>query len=160
RQSAPISYITASAWSADGGDHKVSLYFDISGEWAHGDTGQKINWKRETLAHQGGGNVTIQSFTPAAPTPLAEVTQYPSWGTVFLAAYAPSGLTSAIGTYTTVRDMGTKIGALDGSVDASMPRAINDQWMSLAFNFDLGQVGGTPTKPVTLLIGHARDPAI
>ena len=41
-----------------------------------------------------------------------------------------------------------------------MPRAISDRWPVLGFNFDLGQVGATPTTPVKLVVGHVRDPAV
>ena len=37
RLSVPFGYIFATARSADGKPHAVSLYFDITGAWAHGD---------------------------------------------------------------------------------------------------------------------------
>jgi hypothetical protein len=159
RQSAPIGYITAFAQSSDGQPHTVSLYFDISGEWAHGDSNTMINWAREKVAH-AGGMLTIQSVTPATPTVLAENNEYPSWGTAFFAADAPSGMTVAIGGADAMRAMSKMQGALDGSIDGMMPRAINNNWPVLAYNFDMGQVTGAATSPVTLVIGHAREPAI
>ena len=37
RQCVPMSYVTVSAAANDGASHTVSVYMDISGEWAHGD---------------------------------------------------------------------------------------------------------------------------
>ncbi len=159
RQSAPLGYITVSAAASDGGTHTASIYFDISGEWAHGDSTQPIDWARETVPHTGG-NLTVQSFTPANAQPLVEVNQYPAWGTAFLAADTTTGLTFAIGQDTILRSMAASSGALDGSLDTNMPRAINDDWPVLGFSFSLGTVTTTPAAPVTLVIGHARTPAV
>ncbi len=159
RQSAPLGYVTASAVASDGASHAVSLYFDISGEWAHGDSTQKINWAREAVSHTGG-NLVVQSFTPATPQPLVQVNEYPSWGTAFLAADGAPDLTVAIGEDTVLRSMAAAQGTLDGSIDANMPRAIDAQWPVLGFSFALGSVGATSSASVSLVLGHARDPAI
>jgi hypothetical protein len=158
-QSEPLSYINVSAVASDGGTHAVSVYFDISGEWAHGDSTQSVNWAREAVPH-AGGTLTVQSFTPANPQQLVEVNQYPAWGTAFLAADATSQATFAIGPDTAVRSMAATKGALDGSIDGNMPRAINDNWPVLGASIALGSVGATPTAPATLVLGHARNPAV
>jgi hypothetical protein len=159
RQSAPVGYVTATAAATDGVSHAVSLYFDISGEWAHGDSTQSIDWAKESVP-RAGGNLVVQSFTPASPKPLAEVNQYPAWGTAFLATASASSVTTAIGQDTVVRSLAASTGALDGSIDATMPRPIDDRWPVLGFAFDVGQVSAASSAPVTLVIGHARDPAI
>jgi hypothetical protein len=159
RQSAPVGYVTATAASTDGASHAVSIYFDISGEWAHGDSTQTIDWAKESVPH-AGGNLVVQSFTPASPQPLVEVNQYPAWGTAFLATASASTVTTAIGQDTVVRSLAASTGSLDGSVDTNMPRAIDDRWPVLGFAFDVGQVSATPSPAVTLVVGHARDPAI
>jgi hypothetical protein len=134
------------------------VYFDITGEWAHGDSATPITWTRETMPRKGG-NVTLQTFAPQSPKPLVEINEYPAWGTAFLAADAPSGMTVAIGQDSVVRALGAK-GALDGSIDSRMPRAIKDAWPVLGFSFDIGQVAAASSAPVTLVIGHAREPAV
>ncbi|HWZ87934.1 MAG TPA: DUF4965 domain-containing protein [Polyangiaceae bacterium] len=159
RQSAPLGYVTVRALGTDGKAHAVSVYFDISGEWAHGDSTQPVVWARETVPHQGG-NLVVQSVAPATPQPLTEVNQYPSWGTAFIAAEAGATTTAAIGPDSAVRALAATSGKLDGSLDSNMPRAINDNWPVLGLAFDLGQVSSAATTPVTLLIGHARDPAV
>jgi hypothetical protein len=158
RQSAPLGYVRASAQANDGKTHAVHLYFDISGEWAHGDSTQKVNWARESVAHQGG-QMLIESITPQSPTEFAEVNDYPKWGTAFIATAASDAVTSAIGADIAVRAQGAA-GKLDGSLDTNMPRAINDNWPVLGLSFDLGQVAASATPPVTLLVGAARDNAI
>ncbi len=159
RQSAPVGYVTASASSDDGKPHAVSLYFDISGEWAHGDSATPVTWAREMVPHSGG-NLLVQSIAPATPKSLDENNEYPSWGTAFIAAAANDATTSVIGEDTVVRAAVAAQGKLDGSVDSDMPRAINDRWPVLGLSFDLGSVSSTASAPITLLIGHARDPAV
>jgi hypothetical protein len=159
RQSAPLGYVTASVTATDQASHAVSLYFDISGEWAHGDSTQQVAWARESVPH-AGGSLVVQGITPSSPQPLVEVNQYPAWGTAFLATDAASTVTTAIGQDTVVRSLAASTGALDGTVDTAMPRAIDDRWPVLGFAFDVGQVGTSPSSPVTLVVGHARDPAV
>jgi len=149
RQSTPVTYVTASAKSTDCADHAISVYFDISGEWAHGDVATSITWARETVPHTGG-SLSVQTFTPSAPKPLTEVNEYPAWGNAFLAAAPPDGLpagsmTMEIGQDTVVRARAVSQGALDGSIDSRSPRAINDAWPVVAFSFDLGKAGASPT---------------
>jgi hypothetical protein len=101
----------------------------------------------------------VQSFTPASPQPLTEANQAAAWGTAFVAAEA-SAVTVAIGQDTVVRSMAASKGALDGSLDADMPRAIDDNWPVLGVAFQLGDVDAAATPAATLVLGHARDPAI
>ena len=49
RQGVPLSYLTATARSIDGANHRVSLYFDISGEWTDNDTGTQIVWDQQAF---------------------------------------------------------------------------------------------------------------
>jgi hypothetical protein len=39
-------------------------------------------------------------------------------------------------------------------------RAISDRFPVFAFAHDLGEIAGTPSKPVVVSVGHVRDPAI
>jgi hypothetical protein len=169
-QSAPIGYLTATAASTDGASHAISLYFDISGEWANGDDAQEVNWTRESVAHDGG-TLTVQSITSQFPTPVSEendagtITDYADWGTAYVAADAP-GLTVAMGSDVNLRTMAVTSGTLDNSTnnsppDAGMPRAIEDDWPVLGFAFDLGTVSAAAaTAPLKLEVGFARTPAV
>lgn len=163
RQSAPIGYLTLSARATDGKTHAVSLYVDISGEWANGDSSKPVTWSRESVARAGGSGVlTVQSITSNAPDVLSENNQYVQWGTAYLAADAP-GMTVAMGSDATLRTMMVQAGALDGSADQTptdMPRAIDSNWPVLGFAFDVGTVGATSSAPITLELGLARNPGV
>ncbi len=159
RLSLPLGYIFASARSADGQPHTVSLYFDISGEWAHGDIKAPITWNRLKI---GGAARSLSAFavTPAEPKVLGETNEYPMWGTAVWATAAQNGLTTRAGADVDVRTAAISDGRLDDSVDANQPRAINDHWPVFAFNFNLGRVGALSGKPITLVLGDVRDPAV
>jgi hypothetical protein len=159
RQAMPVGYVTTTATATDGHAHHVSVYFDISGEWAHGDPMAPVKWHAETIAAHGG-NVAALTVTPAVPHELTEVNQYPAWGTAVLAAVQTPGLTMQIGEDTVVRSRAAGMGTLDGSVDPAMPRAISDRWPVLAFDWDMQVAADHATDPAVLVIGHVRDPAI
>ena len=159
RQSMPLSYITAEVRSTDGAAHSVQLYFDISGEWASGDSGTQIRWAQEQVAAGGANVLTSLSFTPDAPKSLAENGDMASWGTVVWNAGSQSGLTWQIGADADVRLAAVANGKLGNTADTGQPRAINDRWPVFAFSFDLGGVRGT-TRSATLSVGHVREPAV
>ena len=144
--------------------HTVTVYFDISGEWAHGDSNQQIRWAPETIALNADGSnkpgtLSAWTVTPATPTVLQQVNDYPSWGTVLWATESGGALTTQSGADTTVRSRFVASGALDGSNDTNQPRAINS-WPVFAFSNAFGSVGTASTTPFKLLLGHARDPAV
>jgi hypothetical protein len=160
RQSIPMSYITAEVSSTDGKAHDVSLYFDISGEWAHGNSGTKIRWAQEQVPGTAGGpDLTSLSFTPDSPQVLSENGDTASWGTVVFSAANQSGLTWQIGADTDVRAAAVNNGKLADTVDSAQPRAINDRWPVFAFHVDLGSVRNS-TRTATLSVGHVREPAV
>ncbi|HZT41119.1 MAG TPA: DUF4965 domain-containing protein [Chthonomonadaceae bacterium] len=169
RLSMPFGYLFSYVDSIDGKTHRVSLYFDISGEWAHGDPKTPITWSRKTISSESGGQAAYTAFaiTPAAPQVLGENNEYPMWGTAVFATAGGSGVTSQAGRDDVVRARGAGADSLDNSVDTQQPRAINDHWPVFAFSFYLGSVGpawpfktgGRQFAPV-LILGHVRDPAV
>jgi hypothetical protein len=153
RQCVPMSYLTVQAACTDGADHRVGVYLDISGEWAHGDRTQQITWTQQPV-----GSQVALTCTPATPTVLAEVNDQASWGTMVFAADAEPGLTWQIADAASTRAAGAA-GPLPDSV-APGPQPI-DRWPVLAFSRDLGVVSGqTPSTPMILTIGHVRTPAV
>jgi Domain of unknown function (DUF5127)/Domain of unknown function (DUF4965)/Domain of unknown function (DUF1793)/Concanavalin A-like lectin/glucanases superfamily/Domain of unknown function (DUF4964) len=159
RLSMPFSYIFAQAQTNDGNAHNVSLYFDISGEWAHGTDTALITWGKQQVTH-GGGTLTVHTVTPSAPQALTETNDYPSWGTVIWATNQQQGVTFQSGADQTVRGLAVTQGQLNNTIDTNKPRAINDHWPVFAFNFALGNIGGQPTAPIELALGHVRSPAV
>jgi hypothetical protein len=158
RQSMPLSYVTASARSVDGKSHRVRLYFDISGEWAHNNTGTQITWD-ESSYRSDGVNLVSLTCSPASPRPLAEDGDMATWGSVVWSTAASSAMSWQIGEDTVVRAGFVGGNALADTVDSDKPRAINNRWPVFAYAFDLGNVRRS-SMPVTLSIGHVRTPAI
>ncbi|MBB5897576.1 glutaminase domain-containing protein [Kutzneria kofuensis] len=154
RQCVPLSYVTVGVASADGNPHRVSVYLDISAEWAHGDNNQLVTWREQQT-----GSTTALTFTPASPSPLAENNDQASWGTVVLAGVNRSGLTWQIGQDTVVRGNAAATGALPGTIDTDMPRQISNRWPVLGLNADLGSVGSS-TAEFTAVLGHIRTPVV
>ena len=159
RLSVPLGYVFATARSADGKPHTVSLYFDITGAWAHGDDNAPIRWERRNIPGIGQP-LTAFAVTPAAPKVLGETNDYPMWGTAVLATATQPGLTTQAGEDTVVRAAAISNGILDGSVDADQPRVISSRPPVFAFDFALGKVGKAETKSLVLALGDVRDPAV
>lgn len=160
RQSMPLSYVTAQVRGTDGAAHRVSLYFDISAEWAHGDSGALVTWAAEQVPGTAGGPaLTSLTCTPAAPQVLAESGDMAAWGTVVWSAAQTAGMTWQIGPDQVVRGAAANHGALADTADPDRPRAIDDRWPVFGFCFDLGTIRGA-AEPVVLSIGHVREPAV
>jgi hypothetical protein len=159
RLSMPLGYIFATAKSADGKNHAVSLYFDVTGEWASGDPTAPITWERSAVPG-GASPLTVFTATPANPKVLSEDHDSATWGQLVWATATQPGLTTQAGADIDVRGAMASTGKLDDTVDAKQPRAINDHWPVFAYDFDLGQVGGADHRPVALVLGNVRDPAV
>ncbi|MFS4092231.1 glutaminase domain-containing protein [Streptomyces sp. AF1A] len=158
RQSMPLSYVIADVRSSDGGAHDVSLYLDISGEWASGDSGTKIRWSQQQLSGSGGTTATSLSFAADNPGVLEENGDMASWGTVVWSATDRPGLSWQIGSDTDVRATALAGHALADSADTRQPRAIDDSWPVFAFRFDLGSVRASTRALMS--VGHVREPAV
>jgi len=158
RQGMPLSYISTTARAIDGRTHQVSLYFDISGEWASDDSNAKISWNETTIGN-GGARLISLTNTPVTPKVLAEGNETALWGTVTWTTAHRAGLTYQIGADGEVRAQMVKNGVLPDTVDANQPRAINDHYPVFAFNLDLGDVRNA-AAPMVISIGHIREPAV
>ena len=156
RQSVPLSYITMQAASTDGNSHSVEVYFDISGEWAHGDTTQDLSWSQTTTS----STVALLN-TPTSPSVLAEFNDQASWDTVVLASPSSTTLSWQIGQDVVVRAQAASTGVLGNTVDANQPRPISDDWPVFAFCSDLGTIPPDgPSAEFQVVIGHVRTPAL
>jgi hypothetical protein len=154
RQSQPLSYVSVVARATDGKAHQVGVYFDISGEWASGDSGKQITWDQETTS----GAVSL-SYHQTQPQVLGENADTAEWGTVTLSALARPGLTWQIGADTDVRKQIATQGALADTADPDKPRAISNRWPVFALNQNLGTVGSHATAPFVISLGQIREPA-
>jgi hypothetical protein len=155
RQSQPLSYIAVTARSTDGSPHDVSVYFDISGEWASGDAGRSITWDQQTT-----GGVTHLSYRQSSPDVLAERGDTAEWGTIVLSSTARTGLTWQIGADGDVRRQVASQHVLADTADPGKPRPINDRYPVFAFNQSLGTVTRRASDPFVVSIGHVREPTV
>ncbi|HEX4788483.1 MAG TPA: DUF5127 domain-containing protein [Actinospica sp.] len=156
RQCVPFGYVTMQAASTDGAAHAVEVYFDISGEWAHGDTAQNLGWSQTTTS-----STVALTNTPTSPSVLAEFNDQASWGTVVIASPNAANLTWQIGQDTVVRAQAASTGALANTQDANQPRPISEDWPVFAFCAGLGTVTpAAPSAPFQVVIGHVRTPAV
>ena len=165
RLSMPLSDIITTAQSSDGTPHSVTVYFDISGEWASGDSNALISWAPESINLNADGTskkgaLSTWTVTPTSPIVLNQVNDYPTWGTVLWSTQTVSGLTTQSGADGAVRSQFVAHGVLTNANDTNQPRAINNAYPVFAFSRSLGTVGTTATSPFTILLGHVRDPAI
>ena len=165
RLSMPLSDISVTASSADSAVHSVSIYFDISAEWASGNETAFVNWTPENIklnadGTAGSGSLSAWTVKPTHPTVFQQTGNFADWGTVLWATEANDGLTTQSGEDTVVRRQFIVNGVLTNSDDTNQPRAINNEYPTFGFARSLGFVGTTPTQPFTLLIGRVRSPAI
>jgi hypothetical protein len=139
RYSNPVSYMTACARSTDGNQHDVSIYTDVSGEWASGDRGQKLQWESGT-SQGNNGDVLYHKFYRETQQEFHENNDQASWGNWYYATGQDDGLTFQAGPHTDTRQQYIDNGILTNNVDTNF-RAINDNFPIFAFAKDLGQVG-------------------
>jgi len=66
RLSMPLSYIFVQAQSNDGASHQVSVYLDITGEWAHPNPTALVNWGRQQAAASRGSITCTSIIRPGA----------------------------------------------------------------------------------------------
>lgn len=159
RQSVPLSYVTVSAHSIDGDRHDVSVYLDISGEWASGDSGRQIGWNQQSYRAGSSSMITLDCAL-TDPQVLTENGDTAQWGTTVWSTQDRAGLTWQIDSDVDTRRQFIGNGVLTKTVDSRQPRAINDAYPVFAFALDLGAVGKKPATPFVLSIGQVREPAV
>ena len=165
RLSMPLSDIRVTAVSADGATHSVSVYFDISAEWASGNESAYVNWAPVNVpldsdGAAASGALTAWTVKPTHPTVFQQTGNFADWGTVLWATQSSGGVTIQSGQDSTVRGQFLAHGVLTNSEDTNQPRAINNEYPVFAFAKPFGMVGKTATSPFVLLIGRVRTPAI
>lgn len=142
RQSMPVAYMDIQVSSADGKEHDVVIYTDISAEWTSGDRNQGAQWSRG-VAHgsspSGTGDVAFHRIWRQNQYEFAEDNDQAAWGYWYYATENADGLTYQSGADTDVRGQFVNAGSLNNSEDTNF-RAINDNYPVFAFAIDLGSV--------------------
>ncbi len=133
----PLSYITYSVHSTDGGKHQIELYDSTSSQLAVNATSERVEWSRQTT-----GDLTLLRVGTVSQNVLGSCgdDHRINWGYAYAAAQ--SGLChAAIGADAAVQKDFAESGKLPVADDTRMPRSANDEQPVLAFAFDLGSVG-------------------
>lgn len=146
--SRPVTYVMIEARAIDGKSHEVSLYLDVSGEWAVHKPDQEVVWSRFRF-----GNLDAMRIGTDAQPVLARAgdDRRIDWGYLYLATPSAGGQTSVMAPDTAARTGFIKRGALPANDDQKMPRPANQAWPVLAVQFDLGVVTDQPATRRVLL---------
>ncbi|KIJ70075.1 hypothetical protein HYDPIDRAFT_78948 [Hydnomerulius pinastri MD-312] len=155
KQSTPLSYLALSAVSTDGGSHTVSVYTDISAEWASAsDNTQTVNWTSTTT-----GDVLTHQVMLEDQQVFTEYNDFIMEGAAYYSTQNTASATYQTGQDIVVRAQFINNGVLANTLDTNF-RAVSDDWPVFAFAHDLGTVSSTASAPVIYTVGHVRDPAI
>lgn len=146
RQSMPVSYMTVEVESTDGNTHDVSIYTDVSAEWASGDRDQVAEWS-QGVARGASSDVTYHKFWRQLQQEFSEDGDQAAWGNWYYATENGDDVTYQSGAHTKVRQEFIDNGSLSDSNDTNF-RAINDDFPIFAFVKDLGSVGSDPVDTV------------
>ncbi|SMR41291.1 unnamed protein product [Zymoseptoria tritici ST99CH_1E4] len=139
RYSNPVSYMTVSTKSSDGNEHNVSIYTDVSGEWASGDRSKVVQW--EQGAQNGQGGLVYHKFYRQEQQEFSEDSDQAAWGNWYYATEQGQGLTYQTGPHIATRQQWIDRGELTNQVGTNY-RAISDNFPIFAFAKNLGRVGG------------------
>jgi hypothetical protein len=146
----PVNYIQWKVRVMDGHDHAISIFDSASSALTVNTTNQPVEWARQTM----GPLTALRAGTAAQPVlqNSGDDTRI-DWGYAYLAA--PTKLsTTAMGSEEALTHSFVTTGKLPAKDDTRMPRPVTDEQPTLAFEFDLGNVGA---KPVTRHLMVAYD---
>ena len=151
RHSQIASYLSIDVWSTDGNDHDVSVYTDITGEWASGDTNTQIVWETDASSD---GKVLSHKFSRETQLAFSQIADTAEWGEWLFTGSANA--TYQTGADVDVRAQFSSNGALANSNDTNF-RAIGDNWPVFALSQDLGK---TQSASAVFSVGHYQEYAI
>jgi len=156
--SRPVTYLTWSARSTDGGSHRVDLLLDVSPQIAINENGQRVTWGRSRVRNMTVLNVGTQE--------QAELHQSGDriridWG--YFRLGVPDDIQAATQLSSDSIVQFVEKGAIDGTDDLEMPRAAvstrRPGAAHLAVTVPLGSVGSsTVTRHV--LLAYTQEEAI
>ncbi|GAA6018449.1 hypothetical protein JCM11491_007002 [Sporobolomyces phaffii] len=149
KTSLPFSYLAIDIDSAALQKHKISLYSDIGGEWASGDSSVEIVW--DFVVHKGVG---FHSVARKDQQLFAEYAEQAEWGQTIYATDS----TRAIGASGSAQDLRSRFvakGSLDGTFD-SRYRKIDDDEPVFGFSLPLTH----DHSRAVFTIGHVRHPYV
>ena len=145
--SRPATYLTFTAVSADGADHTVQVYLDITGEWCVDKPEQEVQWGR--LDFDGGTAMHMGSVEQPVLAKKGDDLRI-DWGRVYLALPKQEGAFSRIAPADDSRATFAEKSNLRAK-DVEGTRRANDEWPVLAALLDFGKAGKTPVTRQAIL---------
>ena len=141
----PISYLTLTVASIDGGSHDVQLYFEHTSELTVNDVTQNVMWSRNTPYTVPSAEVMRVGSASQAILQAAGDDMRISWGYQYLVI--PSNYsTDAVSVSTSMTSWkSASLAFVSGGAnlpadDPSIARAASDDWIVLAAAWDMGTV--------------------
>lgn len=151
--SRPVTYISWDVAAIDGEKHEVSLYYDITAEWATHTDEVSVTASRYRIEDIGvlRAGTTDQPILKKAGDRLRI-----DWGYIYLAVPPQLGGLNAISRTFESRLLFTRGDSIPRIDDMNMPRRLNKgthrQWIpTLAAQFDLGTIGRNPVHRYVLV---------
>jgi len=141
--SRPVTYLTWDVQATDGGEHRVSIYYDNSAELVVNDVKQAVTWSRQVMA----ATTVMQIGSQEQPVLQKKGDDLRiDWGYLYVDVPACVGVSTVIIGHQKARQAFAKDGCLPETDDVRMPRAASDDLPVAACVFDLGEIGGKPVS--------------
>ncbi|GAA5937164.1 uncharacterized protein JCM15063_002828 [Sporobolomyces koalae] len=149
RTSLPFSYLAVDVDPSALKKHAISIYSDIGGEWASGDSAVEIVW--DFVAHRGVG---FHSVARKDQQLYGEFAEQAEWGQAIYATDSTRSIASS-GAARNLRARFIAKGRLDGTFDSRYRRIDDDEPV---FGFSVPLTRESPN--VVFTIGHVRHPYV
>ena len=146
----PVTYVEFELRATDGGSHAVTLYLDVSAEWAI-NIEEQVCWSRYVL--DGLDVLRIGSLEQPVLRKSGDNLRI-DWGYFYLAVPTKGEgerPCTVLADYRSARDGFAAHGELPPSDDLRMPRLASDQWPVLACAFRLPRLGRRTERRHALL---------
>lgn len=150
--SRPASYVLFEAASTDGRSHDVSLYVDVTSEWAVNTPQQAVRWNRNHFA--GPRPLTVLRIGTQDQPVLQKSGDdlRIDWGYLYLVFPDAPGSAGVIASADAVRGAFARTGTIPEADDVRMPRRADDEMPALACSLNLGAVGRKRVRKLVTLV--------
>eukprot|EP00475_Leptophrys_vorax_P006325 TRINITY_DN1389_c0_g1_i1.p1 TRINITY_DN1389_c0_g1~~TRINITY_DN1389_c0_g1_i1.p1 ORF type:complete len:693 (-),score=223.12 TRINITY_DN1389_c0_g1_i1:34-2112(-) len=138
--SRPVTYLTFNAWSVDGQDHEVQVYYDNTAEMGVSQNSELVTWQRLDNKDEG---LSCMQMGASQQNPLKDLNDRISWGWFVVCHEDKSDFSSAMASSVDSRKNFSATGYVPAIDDTRKPRAASDNWPVLAVSFKMNLVGST-----------------
>ncbi|MCL5005958.1 MAG: DUF4965 domain-containing protein [Acidobacteria bacterium] len=149
--SRPVTYLSWQAYSLDGKQHQVEIYYDNTAELVVNTLNEAVTWQSESVM----GLRVLRMGTSAQPIlGMAGDRVHIDWGYLYVAAPESESPQDTVLPWDAAMNEFLSSGQLNSPMDTRKPRAADDKMPAIAFAFNLGMVG---TEPVSRHLILAYD---